>query len=86
MFAWLTRAADVMASMTYGGVFLVGKNLVVLFTGSFSLWLLLSELSWVFVGDTSVSGLLAWNFIHGLCCRISVFHGGPLGQPSGPGL
>lgn len=31
---------------------------------------------------SSLSGLLAWHIIHGLCYRITVSHGRPFGQPS----
>lgn len=67
------------AGVIRGRAFLVDKNLPVS-SGSFSLWPLLSELSWM--SAMSLSGLLAWNFIHSLCCRITLFHGALHGQPS----
>lgn len=71
VFALLASADDVMAGVIHGEAFLVGESLVVLpdcfiFPLASSLWA-------PRVSAMSVSGLLVPNFIHSLCCRISVF-------------
>lgn len=75
VFALPTYAYDIMAHVTHGGA--TGQSpmahscLLLSFFCSFSL--------------SSLSGQLAWNVTHSLCCGISLFHGGRNNWPFSSG-